>query len=42
MLSWLTRTALEMIGQAGVGQTLDSLAIEETSSAYGTAIKEGM
>ncbi|EIM88079.1 cytochrome P450 [Stereum hirsutum FP-91666 SS1] len=42
MLSWLTRTALEMIGQAGVGQTLDSLAIEETSSAYGTAIKEGI
>lgn len=42
MVNWLTRTALELIGQAGIGYTFDSLAMEETPNVYGAVLKEGV
>ncbi|EMD35778.1 hypothetical protein CERSUDRAFT_115731 [Gelatoporia subvermispora B] len=38
MMRWMTRTALEMIGQAGMGYSFDSL-VEENSNEYGIAMK---
>lgn len=42
MVNWLTRTALELIGQAGIGYTFDSLTSEETPNIYGAVLKEGV
>ena len=38
MVSWMGRTAAELIGQAGLGYSFDSLA-EESSDTYGGALK---
>ncbi|KAH9941249.1 cytochrome P450 [Epithele typhae] len=38
MLGWLGRTALELVGQAGLGRSLDSLEGDH-ASAYGEAVK---
>jgi len=36
---WMSRTALELIGQAGLGYSFDSL-VKDTPNEYATAIKE--
>ncbi|KAH9936147.1 cytochrome P450 [Fomitopsis serialis] len=38
MLNWMGRTALELIGQGGLGHSLDPL-IEDSTNAYGQALK---
>lgn len=38
MLSWINRTTLELVGQGGLGYSLDSL-VEQKSNTYGDAIK---
>ncbi|KAI0754297.1 cytochrome P450 [Daedaleopsis nitida] len=38
MIAWMGRTALELIGQAGLGYSFDSL-VADTPDALGTAIK---
>ena len=38
MLDWISRTALELIGQAGLGCSLDSLTGEK-AGPYGQAMK---
>ena len=38
MLSWISRAALELIGQAGLGRSLDSLDGDK-ASPYGEAMK---
>ncbi|KAM5543438.1 hypothetical protein V8D89_002689 [Ganoderma adspersum] len=38
MVSWMGQTAVELIGQAGLGYSFDSLA-EESSDTYGGALK---
>ncbi|KAJ3774513.1 cytochrome P450 [Lentinula raphanica] len=40
ILSWMGRTALEMIGQAGLGYSFDPLTDEETAHPYSRVIKE--
>ncbi|OBZ77377.1 hypothetical protein A0H81_02561, partial [Grifola frondosa] len=39
MLTWMGRTALELIGQAGLGYSFDPL-VEDVPDAYGDAIKQ--
>ena len=39
MLSWMSRTALELIGQAGLGYSFDPLT-SETCNEYGEALKD--
>ena len=41
MLGWMSRTALELVGQAGLGISLDSLE-DEGSGPYGEALKSFM
>lgn len=38
MLDWMGRTALELIGQGGLGYSFDPLT-ENKSNAYGDALK---
>ncbi|KAH9841449.1 cytochrome P450 [Rhodofomes roseus] len=38
MLGWMSRTALELIGQGGLGYSLDPL-VQDTTNAYGKALK---
>ncbi|RPD65200.1 cytochrome P450 [Lentinus tigrinus ALCF2SS1-7] len=38
MMDWISRTALELVAQAGLGSSLDSLE-EDTPSPYGEALK---
>ncbi|KAJ8092743.1 hypothetical protein PM082_007072 [Marasmius tenuissimus] len=40
MLSWMSRTALELIGQAGLGYSFDPLTDEECAHAYPSVLKE--
>ncbi|KAJ4489059.1 cytochrome P450 [Lentinula lateritia] len=40
ILSWMGRTALEIIGQAGLGYSFDPLTDEESSHPYSKMIKE--
>ena len=35
---WVARTALEMLGQAGLGYSFDNF-IEDSSDAYGESLK---
>ena len=39
MLSWLNRTALEFIGQGGMGYSFDPLTEDAAPHPYGTAVK---
>ena len=41
MLTWISRASLELIGQAGLGCSLDTLENDNTS-AYGGALKSLM
>ena len=41
MLGWMSRTALELVGQAGLGISLDTLE-DEGSGPYGEALKSFM
>ncbi|KAJ7584776.1 cytochrome P450 [Mycena floridula] len=40
MLHWMSRTALELIGQSGLGHSFDSLTIGAPPSVYAETIKE--
>ncbi len=40
MLNWMGRTALELIGQAGLGYSFDPLKDDETPDVYAEAIKQ--
>lgn len=40
VLSWMTRIALELIGQAGLGYSFDPLADGDSPSAFAKAVKE--
>ncbi|KAL0579646.1 hypothetical protein V5O48_002342 [Marasmius crinis-equi] len=40
MLSWTSRTALELVGQAGLGYSFDPLTDEEHAHPYTAAMKE--
>ncbi|KIJ98230.1 hypothetical protein K443DRAFT_104277 [Laccaria amethystina LaAM-08-1] len=42
LLSWMTRTALEMVGQCGYGYSFDSLAADATPHPYSVSVKELM
>jgi hypothetical protein len=42
MLSWMTRTALELIGQSGLGTSFDSLEPEEVPHPFSTSLKNGL
>jgi hypothetical protein len=39
MVSWMTRTALELIGQSGLGFSFDSLTDQEPAHPYAKAVK---
>ncbi|KAF5327121.1 hypothetical protein D9619_004725 [Psilocybe cf. subviscida] len=39
MVSWMTRTALELIGQSGLGFSFDSLTDKEPTHRYAKAVK---
>ncbi|KAK7038695.1 hypothetical protein VNI00_010579 [Paramarasmius palmivorus] len=39
MLSWVSRTALELVGQSGLGYSFDSLTDEECAHPYSQALK---
>ncbi|KAF5316332.1 hypothetical protein D9619_006492 [Psilocybe cf. subviscida] len=39
MVSWMTRTALELIGQTGLGFSFDSLTEDEATHPYANAVK---
>ena len=41
VLTWISRAALELVGQAGLGYSLDSLKDDKTSE-YGEALKSLM
>ena len=38
MLAWMSRTALELMGQAGLGYSFDPLEMDSTDQ-YGNALK---
>ena len=38
MLNWFGRTALELVGQGGLGYSFDSL-VDDNSNAFGDALK---
>ncbi|EEB96635.1 hypothetical protein MPER_04201, partial [Moniliophthora perniciosa FA553] len=40
MLGWMGRTALELIGQSGLGVSFDALQDEETAHPFTVAMKE--
>ena len=40
MLSWMTRTALEIIGQSGLGYSFDPLTENGNEHILTTAVKE--
>ena len=40
MLNWMGRTALELIGQAGLGYSFDPLKDDVTPDVYAEAIKQ--
>ncbi|KAK1224785.1 hypothetical protein PQX77_012303 [Marasmius sp. AFHP31] len=40
MLSWMSRMALELVGQAGLGYSFDPLTDEECAHPYSSAMKE--
>ncbi|KAF9466558.1 cytochrome P450 [Collybia nuda] len=40
MLRWMTRTALELIGQSGLGYSFDSLTDESDSHPYSNSVKQ--
>jgi len=40
VLNWMTRTALELIGQAGLGFSFDTLTDADEGSPYAKAVKE--
>jgi cytochrome P450 len=42
MLSWISRTALELIGVAGLGYSFESFDEKTSPSAYTRAVKEFM
>ncbi|KAH6915167.1 cytochrome P450 [Coprinopsis sp. MPI-PUGE-AT-0042] len=42
MLSWMTRTALELIGRSGLGTSFDSLEPEEIPHPFSASLKNGM
>ncbi|KAK7038699.1 hypothetical protein VNI00_010583 [Paramarasmius palmivorus] len=39
LLSWMSRTALELVGQSGLGYSFDSLTDEECAHPYSQALK---
>lgn len=41
MITWMGRTALELVGQAGLGYSFDPLT-EEAQDLFGTALKSFM
>lgn len=41
MMSWMNRTALELLGQAGLGHSFDPL-VEQSADTYGSAVKSFM
>ena len=38
MLNWMTRAALELVGQGGLGYSFDPL-VEDTKDSFGEALK---
>lgn len=42
MLDWMGRTALELIGQGGLGYSLDPLTPAAVSNSFGDALKAFM
>lgn len=40
MMHWMTRTALELIAQGGLGYSMDSLTEDAVIHPYGTAAKQ--
>ena len=42
ILSWMTRTALELIGQSGFGYSFDDFTEDSTRSVYAVSIKQYM
>lgn len=44
MVNWMGRTALELMGQAGLGHSFDPLTEEtdENTDSFGTALKSFM
>ncbi|KAG5635063.1 hypothetical protein H0H81_012559 [Sphagnurus paluster] len=40
ILQWMTRAALEMVGQSGLGYSFDSLSDEESENTYTKSVKE--
>ena len=42
ILSWMTRTALELIGQSGFGYSFDDFTEDSTRSAYAVSVKQYM
>ena len=38
MLSWMGRTALELVGQGGLGYSFDNF-FEDSTDAYGESVK---
>ena len=40
ILSWMTRTALELIGQSGFGYSFDDLAEDSVPSPYAVSVKK--
>ncbi|KAJ7584809.1 cytochrome P450 [Mycena floridula] len=40
MFHWMSRTALELIGQSGLGHSFDALTVDAQPSAYAVTIKE--
>ena len=41
LVSWMGRTALELMGQAGLGYSFDPL-VEESQDSFGNALKSFM
>ena len=42
MLGWMTRTALELIGQSGLGYTFDPLTEDGQEHPFATSVKDLM
>lgn len=42
MYSWITRTALELIGQSGYGYSFDTLKVNAVEHRYAKALKRFM
>jgi len=42
VLSWMSRTALELVGQAGLGYSFDTMTDEAAAHPYTNILKEMM